>query len=129
VIVLDTHAWVWAVADPDRLSRRAREAIDGAEAILVSAISAWEVATLVRRGRLELDRPVEAWVAQALGRARVREGVVTAAIAVRAAALDGESFPGDHADRLLYATAQQQRAPLVTHDRALRAFDPLGTVW
>ncbi len=69
------------------------------------------------------------WVAQALGRARVHEGAITAAIALHAAALDGESFPGDPADRMLYATAQQQRAPLITRDRALRTFDPLGTVW
>ena len=58
VIVLDTHAWVWWASDPARLSVPARRAIEGAVmdgGLLVSSISAWEVAMLRRRGTSRAD--------------------------------------------------------------------------
>lgn len=129
MIVLDTHVWLWWLAQPEKLSRAARRAIDEAETIAVSTISAWEVATLVRRGRIALDRDVGTWVRQALAPARVSAAPPTAEIAVAAGLLDGEGFPGDPADRLIYATARASRASLVTRDQALRRFDQHGTVW
>jgi PIN domain nuclease of toxin-antitoxin system len=129
VIVLDTHAWLWWLAEPSRLSRAARRAIDEAETIGVSAISAWELAMLVRRRRISLDRDVGAWVRQALVPARVRQHPLTADVAVAAGMLDGGGFPGDPADRFIYATAQAMRAPLVTRDEAIRGYDARTTVW
>ena len=58
VIVLDTHVWLWWLAQPDRLSSRARQAIDGASRIGICTLSAWEVAALSLRGRISLDRNV-----------------------------------------------------------------------
>jgi PIN domain nuclease of toxin-antitoxin system len=60
VILLDTHAWIWRVSDPGRLSREQREVLqaDKSGPIAVSAISLWEVAKLVELGRLVLDRDV-----------------------------------------------------------------------
>jgi PIN domain nuclease of toxin-antitoxin system len=129
VIVLDTHAWLWWLAEPARLSRAARRAIDEAETIGVSAISAWELAMLVRRRRISLDRDVSTWVRQALAPTRVRQHALTADVAVAAGLLDGGSFPGDPADRFIYATAQALRAPLVTRDEAIRSYDARATVW
>lgn len=129
MIVLDTHAWLWWLADPSRLSPVARRAIDEAEAVGVSAISAWEVAMLVARRRISLDRDVATWVRQALAHARVRPQPLTADVAVAAGLLDGRGFPGDPADRFIYATAQASRAPLVTRDVAIRGFDARSTVW
>jgi PIN domain nuclease of toxin-antitoxin system len=129
VIVLDTHAWLWWLAEPARLSRAARRAIDEAETIGVSAISAWELAMLVRRRRISLDRDVGAWVRQALAPARVQQHPLTADVAVAAGMLDGGGFPGDPADHFIYATAQALRAPLVTRDEAIRSFDARTTVW
>jgi PIN domain nuclease of toxin-antitoxin system len=129
VIVLDTHAWLWWLAEPARLSRAARRAIDEAETIGVSAISAWELAMLVRRRRISLDRDVGAWVRQALAPARVRQQPLTADVAVAAGLLDGDGFPGDPADRFIYATAQALRAPLVTRDEAIRRYDARTAVW
>jgi PIN domain nuclease of toxin-antitoxin system len=56
VIVLDTHAWVWWVHGDDQLTQAQIDAIEANEVdvIGVSAISCWEVAKLVERGRLEL---------------------------------------------------------------------------
>ncbi len=129
MIVLDTHAWLWWIAEPARLSRSARRAIDEAETIGVSAISAWEVAMLVARRRISLDRDVAAWIRQALAPARVTSHPLTADVAVAAGVLDGRSFPGDPADRFIYATALASRARLVTRDEAIRGFDARNTVW
>jgi PIN domain nuclease of toxin-antitoxin system len=129
VIVLDTHVWLWWLVEPSKLSHAARQAIDEAETIGVCAISAWEVATLVRRRRISLDRDVAAWVRQALASARVTPQLLTPEVAVAAGLLDNHGFPGDPADRLIYATARAQRAPLVTRDERIRGFDARNTVW
>ena len=54
---------------------------------------------------------------------------LTPEVAVAAALLDGHGFPGDPADRFIYATAQAERARLVTRDETIRAFDARNTVW
>lgn len=129
MIVLDTHVWLWWVAAPDRLSKRARAAIEDATEIGVSAISAWEVAMLERRGRIALDRPASRWVRAALTDPRVVELPLDARVAVEAASLAGDDLPGDPADRFIYATARSRGARLVTRDAALRAHDQQQTVW
>jgi PIN domain nuclease of toxin-antitoxin system len=128
MIVLDTHAWLWWLAEPARLSSAARRAIDEAETIGVSTLSAWELTMLVIRRRISLDRDVAAWVGQALAPARVTALPPTAEIAVAAGRLDG-GFPGDPADRFIYATARSARARLVTRDEAIRRFDARETIW
>jgi PIN domain nuclease of toxin-antitoxin system len=129
VIVLDTHVWLWWTAAPEKLSPAAREAIDSAAGIGIASISGWEIARLERRGRIALDRDVAAWVKQALAQPRVSELPLTADVAVAAALLDAERFPGDPADRFIHATARAARAPLVTRDERLRAAEPVGTIW
>jgi PIN domain nuclease of toxin-antitoxin system len=129
VIVLDTHAWLWWVADPKKLSRPAQDAIDHAEQLGVATISCWEIAMLVEASRIELDRAVGSWIEQALGDARTQSLPLTSTIAVRAALLGRDGFTGDPADRVIYATARNAGARLVTRDRSLRAFDPRGTIW
>ncbi len=128
-IVLDTHAWIWWVADPKRLSGAAAEAIETAASIGVAAISCWEVAMLVRKERLALDRPVDRWVRQALAREGVQAQALGPQVATAAGMLDSAEFPGDPADRFIYATARASGSTLVTRDRVLRDYDPRGTLW
>jgi PIN domain nuclease of toxin-antitoxin system len=130
VIVLDTHAWLWWLADPDRLSTRARDAIADSPAIGISTISIWELATLASHKRIALDRDVRDWVGLALsGDERLEAIAPGREVALDAALLDSREFPGDPADRLIFATARSRRAQLVTRDEQLRRFSPSETTW
>jgi PIN domain nuclease of toxin-antitoxin system len=128
VIVLDTHAWIWWRAEPDRLSPPVMRAISGADRVGISSISVWELGMLVRRGRLTLDRDVRHWVHHALAGPRVSVLAPDADMAL-AAALLADDFPDDPADRLIYATARQAGARLVTRDERIRRFDPARALW
>lgn len=128
VVVLDTHAWLWWVDAPGRLSRTAREAIEGADEIGIAAISCWEVAMLVVKGRISLALATPAWIRQALAQPGTLALPLEPKVAVDAALL-ATDLAGDPADRMIYATARDRGARLVTRDARLRAFDPRGTVW
>ncbi len=119
-LLLDTHTLLWWQAGSDRLSARARRLIDGAPRLFLSAISVWELATLVDQARVALDRPTQIWVHDLLADGIVTLAELTPAIAVAAAQLD--EFTGDHADRIIYASAVQNGLPLVTKDGRLAAY-------
>ena len=130
MIVLDTHAWLWWLSDPDRLSRRARSAIDASlgAGVHVSSISAWEVTLLVRKGRLTLRMPVEEWIARSEGLPFLRFVPVDTRIAVRSNAL-AAPMHDDPADRIIVATALVLGASLVTKDQRLRRYRPVKSIW
>jgi PIN domain nuclease of toxin-antitoxin system len=129
LIVLDTHAWVWWVGETGDLSAAAERAISEAEQVGVCTISCWEVAMLVARGRLELTPNVERWVGAALAVPRVVELQLDARTATRAGGLDREKFPGDPADRIIYATALERGTRLVSRDTDITEFDQARVVW
>jgi PIN domain nuclease of toxin-antitoxin system len=128
VIVLDTHAWLWHIAAPERLSAKVRAAIDAGEDLGICTISCWEVAMLERGGRIALDRPVREWVGRALAHERLEAIPLSSEIALDAA-LVPDLFPGDPADRIIYATARRLQARLATKDAPLRRFDRHTTFW
>ena len=132
LIVLDTHVLVWWVTgQTTELSRKARTAIDKEAAggeILVSAISAWEIAMLVERGRLQLTLDVEQWLDIVTDIDAVRFVPVNNRIAVKSVGLPGV-FHKDPADRLIVATARDAAAPLVTADEKIRQYAHVATIW
>jgi PIN domain nuclease of toxin-antitoxin system len=128
VIVLDTHAWVWWVADRPRLSRKARAAIEGDGRLAISGISLWEVATLVSKGRLRLDRDPTDWLTQASALPGLEVVPIRPPIAVLSTQL-GRAFPGDPADRLVVATAILEAAPLVTKDERILGYQGVRAIW
>jgi PIN domain nuclease of toxin-antitoxin system len=129
MIVLDTHALVWLAVSPERLGEQARESIAAESECAISTISAQEIAFLVMRRRIELDRPVARWIADVMRVHEVRALAPTVSIAVRAGSLDAETFPGDPADRLIYATAVEHGSRIASADRRLHAADPARVLW
>jgi PIN domain nuclease of toxin-antitoxin system len=128
LILLDTHALVWMIDDDRRLGVHARRAIDDAVSelgLLVSPISGWEVALLVKRGRLAIGRDAAVWMDMALRAPGVRPAVLDMQIAVGSVDLPGE-FHADPADRILIATARRLDIPLLTADRAILAYAAAG---
>jgi PIN domain nuclease of toxin-antitoxin system len=132
VIMLDTHTLLWWVnGDRARLSPAAAEAIaveyrDGA--MLVSTITAWEVAHLLNRGKIALASDLGAWFA-------VLEAIPTVAfvpvdneIGVKSVELPGV-FHKDPADRIIVATARKYVVPIVTADVKIRDYPHVTTIW
>jgi PIN domain nuclease of toxin-antitoxin system len=117
-IVLDTHVIQWWSAEPERLSRAAAKALTDADELAVAAISWFELAWLAKHERITLTIPLRSWLEQLA--AQVRTIGITPAIADTAVALPS-SFPGDPADRLIYATAIEHGWRLVTKDQRLLA--------
>ncbi|HUI44172.1 MAG TPA: type II toxin-antitoxin system VapC family toxin [Terriglobia bacterium] len=129
MILLDTHALVWAVAEPRRLSRAAASAIRRArtaDGLAIAAITLWELAALVARGRVRAYGTVEASVRLLI------EGVTVKPLTPEIAALAAQ-FPHDYssdpADRLIGATARAEGLVLITRDEGIRRSPLLKTVW
>ena len=133
MIALDTHAVIWWVNGGGGLSAEAAAAIDRERMsedgiILISSISAWEVAMLVGRGRLTLTMNVDDWL-ETVGRIPgVRFVPVDNQIGVESTRLPGD-FHKDPADRLIVALARHLNIPLVTADQKIRGYRYVHTIW
>ncbi|TIT19284.1 MAG: type II toxin-antitoxin system VapC family toxin [Mesorhizobium sp.] len=132
MIVLDTHVLVrWVGGEIDLLSEPALRAIEreriGGE-ILISSISAWEIAMLISRGRLLLSMDVGEWLATVSQLEKLSFISVDNEIAVNSTELPGELHK-DPADRIIVATSRKFAAPLVTADQKLRDYRYVKTIW
>lgn len=122
-LIVDTHVAIW-IDEERELSQEARRGISRAAArglLYISAISAWEVATLIRLQRLRITKTIEDYVNNLFNLPGVREAPVTAEIA-RVAGEFPESLHGDPIDRIIIATASVLGVPLVTRDRRILKF-------
>jgi PIN domain nuclease of toxin-antitoxin system len=117
-VLLDSHVVHWWSAEPERLSATATKALEAADQLAVAAISWFELAWLAAHERIIVTIPVRSWLDQLAG--GVQTLGVTPAVAATAMSLPS-SFPGDPADRLIYATAVEHGCLLVTKDRRLRS--------
>lgn len=129
MILLDTHVLVWAVTEPNRLSRVATSAISRARkgsGLAIAAISLWELAVLLSRGRIQAYGTIDASVRL------LTDGVTIMPLTPEIAALATQfpdDFPADPADRLIGATARAEGLPLVTRDVKLQDSPLLQTIW
>jgi PIN domain nuclease of toxin-antitoxin system len=131
MILLDTHALAWLVAEPQRLSRQAASAIRRArisDGLAISSITVWELALLFARGILRSQSTVESAVQNLLSRSGVVIMPITAEVAAIAAQFS-DDYPKDPADRLIGATAMAEGMALVTRDERIRKHHRLRTIW
>lgn len=131
MILLDTHALVWYLDNPEKLSQKGRKAIDTGlrnEGAGIADITLWEIAMLVHKGRLTFDRDVEQWLADLSQLPNFKKFRISPPIAALSAHLPG-TFHGDPADRLIVATALNLGAPLVTRDGQIRDYPHVETIW
>lgn len=124
MIVLDTHIWIWWLTFNDRsLKQSWRDAITNADTIAVSAISCFEVAWLVNRGRVEIPVTLDAWFDAALE----GSGVCLLPISPLVARLAVE-LPEHHRDpqdRLIIATAIANDTQLISADGRFPDYEEL----
>lgn len=114
-VLVDTHCWLWSLAEPDRLSAEAKRLLGSRRNVLfLSAASAWEMAIKVAIGKLDLPEPVETYVPTRMA----QQGVMPLPIS-HAHALRVSTLPNHHRDpfdRLLVAQSQTEKLPILTAD-------------
>jgi PIN domain nuclease of toxin-antitoxin system len=120
--LLDTHVWLWTVEGAARhIGRRTIRLIErwaARDALRISPLSVFEIASLCVSGRLQLSRPPEQWTALALASTRARLASLPLEAALEAGSI-GTAIVGDPIDRLLIATARHADATFVTADRRI----------
>ena len=117
-LLLDTHIWLWSLLAPENLTRRVAKALeDPKNELWLSAMSTWELVMLVERKRVALEKPVDAWIREAMAAVPLREAPITHEIALETRQI---LLPhGDPADRLIAATARVLDLTLVSADERL----------
>ncbi len=130
--LLDTHAWLWAVLEPERLSAEAKGVIMNSHAyeeLLISAVSVRELGLLVAKGRIVAPSPdLGRWIAESAASLGARILPLTGKVAYDSTVLPGE-FHADPADQMIVALARDQGATLITADRFIRQYPHVTSVW
>jgi len=129
VILLDTHVLVWLSLEPDKLSKKARQAIRAERVsggIAVSSITLWELAWLAENNRIQVSGTVESFVRDCVSKVVVQP--ITPEIAARAVRFPA-TYPKDPQDRLIGSTAIVQGFALITADERIRAAKLFPTIW
>lgn len=120
MIVLDTHIWVWWVHGDSRLPQAHSAILQQHEqtGLGISAISCWEVAKLVEKGKLTLPRAIDQWMRLALGYPGITLLPLEPQIAIESTRLP-RPFHNDPADQIIVATARIHQCPVVTIDKKI----------
>lgn len=128
LILLDTHAWIWFISNPEKLSEKAIEKAKQENDILISSISAWEVALLVSKKRLELTMEVSEWISSSEKLPFIHFIPIDNGIAVRSVYLP-QPLHNDSADRIIIATSFKYGAPIITMDEKILNFPHVQSIW
>jgi PIN domain nuclease of toxin-antitoxin system len=129
VILLDTHVLIWVNEESSRLSKAADSAIRRAQrngGLAVSAITLWELAFLLAKGKVQAQGTIETSVRLLIEDISVRP--ITPEIAALAAEFPSD-YPKDPSDRIIGATARAEGLTLITRDENIRRSPLLRTVW
>ncbi|MDI3194754.1 type II toxin-antitoxin system VapC family toxin [Pseudarthrobacter sp. AL07] len=127
-LLLDTHVFLWALAEPKKLSTKARNAITKLEnSVYVSPMTAYELSFKHHQGKLPSGAAIVASFGRQVAHLYASELAISAPHAVAAGQLDWEHK--DPFDRILAAQAMVEGLTLVTADQELHAFEPVTTLW
>jgi PIN domain nuclease of toxin-antitoxin system len=127
MILLDTCTLLWLVADQDKLSTTAIQALrNNAGKIFVSAISAFEIGVKWKKGLLLLPLPPAEWFSLAIVSHGLTELPVTSSVAIGAILLPDHH--NDPAARILIATAIENHLMILTPDKHIHAY-PAKVLW
>ena len=126
-VLLDTHALVWALSDPDRLSRRARAVIaEQRTVVFVSLASAWELSILEGLGRVRLSLPLGTVFTEGL--AALRFHLLPIKLSHVAGVAGLPPHHRDPFDRLLVSAARAEKLSIVSADRHIARY-AVSVVW
>jgi PIN domain nuclease of toxin-antitoxin system len=129
-VLLDTCAAIWLM-DGAHMSPASRDCIHAAQrarlGVFVSPITAWEIATLLRKNRIQLNRPPEVWFDALLSLPGIRLAQLSPAVLIASALLPGAA-PRDPADRIIAATARAFGYTVVTRDGELIPYAAAGHI-
>ena len=128
MILLDTHAFVWLASDQQELSAKAFAAIEkDRQSVFISAVVAWEMALLFKKGRLLLPLSPKEFVERAMLHYGVQELPITRETNIAAVALP--DIHNDPIDRILIAEALRHHCRLVTKDEKIPLYPGVETLW
>jgi PIN domain nuclease of toxin-antitoxin system len=126
-VLLDTHVWVWlSLGDLSAMSDKAQQLMTSGAPKWIAAISCWELAKLVERGRIGFTIPTLTWMRRSINENNLRIADLTPEIAVESTNLEG--FHRDPADQLIVATSRVLGMPLVTADQRIIQFGGVETI-
>lgn len=131
MIVLDTHIWLWWLHDPGKLSADADRLIQQEQfsgALVISAISVWEVAVKVQSGKLAIPMDINRWYELARSYPSTVIEPLSPVDAIASTQLPSD-FHKDPADRIIVALARRLSVPLLTCDRKILDYKHVVTVW
>lgn len=131
MILLDTHIWLWWLHTPEQLSERARNLLtigENQNALIVSAISVWEIAVKHSVGKLPLPLDINEWFILAKTRPGVTIEPLDPLDAIASTQLPG-NFHKDPADRIIVAIAYRREIELITCDQKILNYPHIKTLW
>jgi len=125
-VLLDSHAFLWAVSSQAKISPRVREIFTGPHDLLLSVVSVWEILIKTQIGKLRLPSPAGGYLLKQMAINHIESLPVNLDHVLRV-----ESLPAHHRDpfdRLLIAQSLEDALPIVTADPVFSLY-PVTTVW
>jgi PIN domain nuclease of toxin-antitoxin system len=127
-ILLDTHAVLWSFADTTKLSMTALKLLqDPQNEVLVSTVSAWEMAIKANLGKLQMPADLERYLLEQLQKRQMAFLPITLTHVTFVRNMP--KIHGDPFDRLLIAQATLENIPLLTNETALFTQYGVQTIW
>lgn len=125
--LLDTHVFVWMLAEPGRLSDRALDLVENKDTALVfSVASIWEIAIKAGLGKFPQAEPILDSMEDSL--ARMGTGTIDVRRSHAVATRELDPHHRDPFDRMLIAQARVENMQIITADPAFRRYD-VDIVW